>query len=231
MAGYFVTGTDTGVGKTLISCALLHAFANAGKRVVGMKPVAAGCNLQDHHIQCDDVEKLRAASNVEAPLELICPYAFTPPAAPHIVAAQSGIHIELPLIRSAFAQLHQMADIIVVEGVGGFRVPLNATEDTADLARLFGLPVILVVGLRLGCLNHALLTAHNITTSGLHLAGWIANHVDPNLLFPSENIQALTERLPAPLLATVEFHTAPDAENVSLLLPVDKLLAAASIPL
>lgn len=223
--GFFITGTDTGVGKTLTACALLRAFAHTGKRVVGMKPVAAGCELNGNPIQCKDVEMLLASSNVAAPLELVCPYAFPAPIAPHIAAAKSGITIELPHIRAAFEQLRHMADIIIVEGVGGFRVPLNTAEDTADLARLLGLPVILVVGMRLGCLNHALLTADTITASGLPLAGWVANQVDPTMLYPAENIQALAERLPAPLLATVENHTVPDAENIARLLPVTRLLS------
>lgn len=224
--GFFITGTDTGVGKTLISCALLRAFSNTGKRTVGMKPVAAGCDLRTDPTQCEDVRQLRAAGNVAAPLELICPYAFTLPIAPHIAAAQSGITIELPHVRSAFEQLRHMADIVIVEGVGGFRVPLNAAEDTADLAKLLGLPIILVVGIRLGCLNHALLTAQNIAATGLSLAGWIANQVDPSMLYPAENIQALAERLPAPLLATVAHHTVPNTENIARLLPVTNLLSS-----
>lgn len=224
--GFFVTGTNTGVGKTLISCALLRAFSNTGKRVVGMKPVAAGCELRGNTpIQCNDVEMLLASSNVEAPLELVCPYSFTAPIAPHIAAAKSGIAIELPHIHAAFEQLRHVADIIVVEGVGGFRVPLNAAEDTADLAKLLGLPIILVVGMRLGCLNHALLTAHAITASGLPLVGWIANQVEPAMLYPAENIQALAERLPAPLLATVRHYTVPNAENIARLLPITNLLS------
>lgn len=224
--GFFITGTDTGVGKTLISCALLHAFSNAGKRTIGMKPVAAGCDLNGNPIQCKDVEMLLASSNVKAPDELVCPYSFAAPIAPHIAAAKSGVTIELPHIHAAFEQLRNMADITIVEGVGGFRVPLNAAEDAADLAKLLGLPVILVVGMRLGCLNHALLTAQSITASGLSLAGWIANQVDPAMLYPAENIQALAERLPAPLLATVEYHTVPNPENIAHLLPVTRLLSA-----
>ncbi len=224
--GFFITGTDTGVGKTLISCALLLALAKAGKRVIGMKPIAAGCELRSNAIQCEDVESLRAASNVEARLELVCPYAFAPHIAPHLAAAHASITIELPRIQAAFEQLRHLADIIIVEGVGGFRVPLNTVEDTADLAKLLDLPVILVVGLRLGCLNHALLTAQSITAAGLPLAGWIANQVNPDMLFPAENIQALAERLPAPLLATVGYQATPKAENIAQLLPVNALLAS-----
>lgn len=224
--GFFITGTDTGAGKTLISCALLRAFSHTGKRVAGMKPVAAGCGLNNAPAQCEDVRLLRAAGNVEIPLDLVCPYSFAAPIAPHIAAAKSGIAIELPRIHTAFEQLRRMADIVIVEGIGGFRVPLNATEDTADLAKLLNLPVIMVVGMRLGCLNHALLTAQSITASGLPLAGWIANQVDQNTLYPTENIQALAERLPAPLLATVEYHIAPNAENIARLLPAANLLSS-----
>ena len=224
--GFFITGTDTSVGKTLISCALLRAFANSGKRVVGMKPVAAGCEQSSNRIQCEDVENLRAAGNVDAPLELVCPYTFTLPIAPHIAAAKSGVAIELLHIRAAFERLRHMADIIIVEGVGGFRVPLNSTEDTGDLAKMLGLPIILVVGMRLGCLNHALLTAQNIAASGLPLAGWIANQTDPTMLYAVENIQALAERLPAPLLATVEHYAIPNTETIARLLPATQLLSS-----
>ena len=203
---YFVTGTDTGVGKTLVSCALLHAFAARGLQVAGMKPVAAGCRREGASLISEDVELLQAAGNLRLPLGQVNPYAFEPPLAPHIAAAQAGVHIALSTIVAAFDALRSQADVIVVEGVGGFRVPLNAREDTADLAALLGLPVILVVGMRLGCLNHALLTAEAITQRGLTLAGWVANQIDPDMAALEENLITLKARLPAACLGIVPYR-------------------------
>ena len=165
--GFFVTGTDTGVGKTLIACALLNAFAAAGRRVAGMKPVAAGADETAEGLVNADVRLLRGASSVAAPLALVNPYCFMPPVAPHIAAERAGVTIDLKRIAQAFAQLAAIADVVIVEGAGGFCVPLNRHEDAADLACRLGLPVILVVGLRLGCLNHALLTAQAVRARGL----------------------------------------------------------------
>ena len=213
--GYFITGTDTGVGKTLICCALLHGFAALGKSVIGMKPVAAGAVHGPAGLVNDDVALLRAASNVDAPLALVNPYCFEPPIAPHLAAEQAGVVIDLTIIAAAFERLAAVADIVIVEGVGGFCVPLNFGEDSADLAQRLGLPVILVVGLRLGCLNHALLTAHSIRAQGLTLAGWIANRVDPAMAAAERNVAALAERLAAPLLGGVEFMAAPSPEQIA----------------
>lgn len=209
--GYFVTGTDTGVGKTLVSCALLRAFVAQGKTAVGMKPVAAGCENSRNGLSCEDVERLIAAGNVAAPRELLNPYAFCPPIAPHIAAAQAGVEIRLERIAAAFAQLQTLADMVVVEGVGGWRVPLNEREDTADMARSLGLPAILVVGMRLGCLNHALLSAAAIEAAGLKLAGWVANRIDPGMPAFEENRRALEHRLAAPLLGEVPYCIHPDS--------------------
>ena len=222
--GFFITGTDTGVGKTLASCALLYAFNHEGKSTIGMKPVAAGCERQGTQLRCNDVAHLRQASSVQAPLQLVCPYAFEPPVAPHLAAAAQDIHIDLPHIVASFEQLRSMAQLIVVEGVGGFRVPLSANQDTADLASQLNLPVILVVGMRLGCLNHALLSAQAIGASGLPFAGWIANQVDPAMLMPDENIQTLQERLAAPLLASFPYHASPDPLRLSRLIALSKLI-------
>lgn len=201
--GFFVTGTDTNVGKTLIAGALLHGFAASGLRAVGMKPVAAGCERGADGLRCEDVKFLRSAGNVSAPPGLVRPYAFEPAVAPHIAAARAGVEIDLSRILAAFGQLSQDADVVVVEGVGGFRVPLNASQDTADLARQLGLPVVLVVGMRLGCLSHALLTAQAIESAGLPLAGWVANRIDPEMAVFEENLAALEQRLGAPLLGAV----------------------------
>ena len=216
--GYFVTGTDTGVGKTLIACALLHAFVAAGYRAVGMKPVAAGAEPAGDGLTHSDVEQLVTASNVIVPRELANPYGFREPIAPHIAAEQEGVAIELQRIGDAFRRLAECADVVVVEGVGGFCVPLGPATDTAQVAALVELPVILVVGLRLGCLNHALLTADSIAARGLTLAGWVANHVDPEMLAVDANVSALEVRLPAPLLARVAYARTPSAATIGRLL-------------
>ncbi len=204
---YFVTGTDTNIGKTLIASALLHHFSAFGYKVVGMKPVAAG--------GFEDVQQLLAASNVTAPTECVNPYAFTLAVAPHLAAQQAHRTVELQRILSAFQSLSQLADHVIVEGVGGWRVPLNDTEDSADLAVKLGLPVILVVGVRLGCLNHALLTAEAIAARGLTLAGWVANCVERDMPLRDENIAALQRRLSAPLIGIVPFQPAPNARTIA----------------
>ncbi|MEN6584867.1 MAG: dethiobiotin synthase [Sulfuricella sp.] len=217
-----MTGTDTGVGKTLISCALLHAYAVAGNSTVGMKPVAAGCVTGQGGVQCEDVESLQRASSVRAPRELVNPYAFAPPVAPHIAAAETGVTIELEHIRNAYLALAELADKVVIEGVGGFRVPLNEHSDTADLAQMLDLPVVLVVGMRLGCLSHAMLTVEAIAARGLTLAGWVANRVEPDMERFDANLEALRRRIVAPLLGVVAFAPQPDAVRVAqgLLLPL-----------
>lgn len=198
--GYFVTGTDTGVGKTLVSAALLHAFAMRGLRAVGMKPVAAGCEWRDGVMYWTDVEQLCAAGNVVAAQALVNPYRFEPAIAPHIAAAQAGVTIRLDVIAQAYTLLQAQSDVVIVEGAGGFRVPLNDHQDMAALASQLSLPVILVVGMRLGCINHALLSAEAIHHSGLPLAGWVANCIEPDMMHLNENIATLQHRLPGPLL-------------------------------
>jgi dethiobiotin synthetase len=213
--GYFITGTDTGVGKTLVACALLYAFVRAGHRAVGMKPVAAGAVRHAAGLINEDVEQLRAAGNVTADSALINPYCFEPAIAPHIAASQAGITIDLERVVRAYRLLSADADRVVVEGAGGFCVPLNRHETTADVAGLLGLPVVLVVGVRLGCLNHALLTAQAISARGLKLAGWVSNQIDAAMPAARENVAALAERLAAPLLATLPFVAAPDFRQVA----------------
>jgi len=208
--GYFVTGTDTGVGKTVIACALLRAFAARGARAIGMKPVAAGLEPMGTELRHSDVEHLIAAGNVAAPRALISPYCFAPPIAPHIGAAQAGTTIDLDRVADCFDELAARADKVIVEGVGGFCVPLGANIDTGHLAARLQLPVVLVVGMRLGCLNHALITQEAIVARGLVLAGWVANHIDPGMQAQEENVAALKERIVAPLLARVAFAVSVD---------------------
>jgi len=221
MAAYFITGTDTGVGKTRTSCALIHALRQAGHpRVVGMKPVAAGCDWVEgadgHPGQWlnEDVIALRAASSLQVPSSFDNPYALPNAVSPHIAARQAGEVIDLAHIEASFHALSQHADAVVVEGAGGFIVPLceDAGEwaTSAELAQRLALPVILVVGLRLGCLNHALLTQEAIVSRGLTLAGWVANVIDPAMPEQAANLATLQ----APMLA--HWAHEPDARPESL---------------
>ena len=205
---YFVTGTDTGVGKTLVSCALLHAFAAQGRHVAGFKPVAAGCD-DDHHNE--DAKRLRAASTVQATYGQINPYCFFRPIAPHLAARHAGVRIEFARILTSYRELAGQADEVIVEGAGGFCVPLNDKQNSADLAHELHLPVILVVGMRLGCLNHALLTMRAIADYQLECAGWVANVLDDEMPALQENIAALRERIAAPLLGVIPCQPLPDA--------------------
>lgn len=209
-AGYFIVGTDTGVGKTLIASALVHQFAQNGLKTVGMKPVAAGCELINGELISEDVTRLVAVSNVTAPLAQINPYAFVPAIGPHIAAQRVETKIELATIQKAYQALVALADVVIVEGAGGFCVPLSDSLDTAELAQALNLPIILVVGMRLGCLNHALLTVEAIQARNLVLAGWVANQVDPQMEAFDENLGALKRRINAPCVATVLWNIAPD---------------------
>lgn len=210
--GLFVTGTDTGVGKTRVAVALIHALRAQGLRVAAMKPVSAGSAPGELN---EDVVALLQAANVTAELRDVNPYAFAEPVAPHIAAQQAGVIIDLESIAAAYSRLAAAADVVVVEGAGGWRVPLNAHQDMADLAQRLGLPVVLVVGLRLGCLNHALLTAESIAFRQLPWAGWVGNQIEPEMPFRAENLAALRARLPAPCLGVQDFfpHEAAMAES------------------
>ncbi len=212
--GFFITGTDTEIGKTFVSCLLLHALSVNAKRVVGMKPIVAG----RENGQWLDAELLRAASNIQVPHELMNPYALDLPIAPHIAAELQGIDMDLMTINHAFQALSASADYVIVEGVGGFLVPINAHQDTSDMARMLDLPVILVVGMRLGCLNHALLTVRAIQNAGLSLYGWVANCIDPDMPRLEENIIALQHRIDRPLLGTIPFDAKPNMLMLSRLI-------------
>ena len=216
----FVTGTDTGVGKTLVSTALLHALARHHKHVVGMKPVAAGTTLIHRSEVNEDVLALRAASPLAVPAALDNPVLLPDAVSPHVAAARAARTIDIAHIVACHRQLLQLADAVVVEGAGGFLVPLSASETGADLAQALGLPVVLVVGLRLGCLNHALLTLEAIRARGLSLAGWVANHVDPAMLAQDDNISFLQQHLNAPLLARLAWQCVPDARTITMELPL-----------
>ena len=207
----FVTGTDTEIGKTLTSSAILHALVQRGVRACGMKPVAAGAELRDGELHNEDADMLAAAGNVTMLRNLTTPYMFKEPAAPHIAAALEGVTIDSVPILAAYLEVAAASDAVVVEGVGGFRVPLSSDYDTADLAQQLDLPVILVVGMRLGCISQALLTLEAITARGLKVIGWVANTLEVEMRFQEENIDALIERIPAPLLGRVPRLAQPSA--------------------
>lgn len=219
MTAYFVTGTDTGVGKTLVSCALLQALARRHPRVVGMKPVAAGLVQTPDGWDSEDAIALRAASTVRVPPALDNPVRLPDPLSPHLAAERAGTRIDIPHLVACQRELAQHADAMVVEGAGGFLVPLSPEHTGADLAQALGLPVLLVVGLRLGCLNHALLSAEAIRARGLPLAGWVANRIDPGMAAADDNIAFLRQRLGAPLLADIAHSAAPDFRTVPIELP------------
>jgi dethiobiotin synthetase len=232
MSAYFITGTDTGVGKTRTSCALIHALRQAGHaRVVGMKPVAAGCDWVagegGHPGQWlnEDVAALRAASSLRVPPAFDNPYALPDAVSPHIAARKVEAEIDLGHIEASLHALQQHADAVVVEGAGGFIVPLLESEHewatSADLAQRLRLPVIMVVGLRLGCLNHALLTQEAILSRGLTLAGWVANVVDADMPEQAANLATLQARIQAPMLAHWRWdaQATPDELAKSLTLP------------
>lgn len=211
----FVTGTDTEIGKTLVSSALVHMQAQRGWRVAAMKPVAAGAEWRDGRWCNEDADALAACVSVKLPQEMTTPYLFQAPAAPHIAASLEDRVIDRMHLIDCYQQVRAQTDAVVVEGVGGFRVPLNDSYDTADMATDLGLPVVLVVGMRLGCISQALLTAEAITARGLSLMGWVANTVDPQMLYPQENIAAIAQRINAPLLARIPRLEVADAASAS----------------
>jgi len=205
MSGWFITGTDTGVGKTRVAAALLAALARSGIPAAGMKPVASGCRETAQGLRNEDAERLAMAGAVRAAYALINPYALPEPVAPHLAARAAGVEIRLDVIRAAFEQMAARAPWVVVEGAGGWLTPINRDQTMADVAKALGLPVILVVGLRLGCLNHALLTAAAIRRCGLALAGWVANRLDPGMQRLEENIETLSERLEVPWFTALPY--------------------------
>lgn len=224
MRGLFVTGTDTDCGKTVVSCALVRQLRRQGVGAVGMKPVASGARVTPQGLRNADAEALRHASGGDVPYALLNPYVFEPAIAPHLAAAQVGVAIESPVILHSFEQLASRHEMVVVEGVGGWRVPLGEQLDVAALCQALDLPVLLVVGMRLGCINHALLTAESIAQSSSRLAGWVANQLDPEMDCFAENLQSLQTRLPAPCLGVFPHRAADeDVESVESTLNLDLL--------
>jgi dethiobiotin synthetase len=210
--GWFITGTDTGVGKTVVSLALMQLLQQRGDSVLGMKPVASGCEHTPAGLRNDDALRLQQQSSLQLDYALVNPYAFEPAIAPHLAAAAAGVRIEPAVIAAACARLAAQARYVVVEGVGGWLVPLNETDLLADLAARLGLPVILVVGIRLGCLNHALLTVESIERSGQQLAGWVANCQQATDAITRGNIVTLEARIGAPLLGVMPWQPGQDAD-------------------
>jgi dethiobiotin synthetase len=202
--GIFITGTDTGVGKTFVATALIRALVDAGVRVAAMKPVAAGASETPDGLRNGDAVALASAANVSAPYEVVNPYCLAIPASPHIAAREAGFEIDIAIIRRCLDKLASESDFVVCEGAGGWLAPISEVATMADIATELALPVVLVVGLRLGCLNHALLTARAVKSAGLPLAGWIANAIDPGFAHTGENVTTLTHLLGAPPLALVE---------------------------
>jgi dethiobiotin synthetase len=220
---FFITGTDTDAGKTTIAAGLLHAARQAGLSTAASKPVASGCELTGDGLRNADALALLGQSSLELAYAEVNPLAFAPAIAPHLAAREAGVALSVAALLDPVRQvLARGADFTLVEGAGGWRVPLADAENLSDLAQALALPVILVVGVRLGCINHALLTAEAIQRDGLRLAGWVANVVDPHTSRLEQNLQTLTERLPAPCLGRVPHlaQATPAAVAAYLQLPV-----------
>lgn len=208
---FFVTGTDTEVGKTYVSAMLLKAAVMAGKRAIGYKPVAAGCEWQNGQWQNEDALALQQASNVELTLKEVNPVALEPAIAPHIAAELAGEPISEAVIQNGFEHLlSRQADVLLMEGAGGWRLPIGNQRFLSDVVKALQLDVIIVVGMRLGCLNHALLTAETVKADGLNIKGWVANTLTPDMPYFNENLATLEKLMLAPRLATIPYQSAPD---------------------
>jgi dethiobiotin synthetase len=218
--GVFITGTDTGVGKTRVSASLLAALNANGHRAVGMKPVASGCENTANGWRNDDAVTLIAHSHGKPGYALVNPYALPQAIAPHLAANDAGVEIRMEPIVAAFAALSTNNEMVIVEGVGGWMVPLSPTLMQAHLPLALKLPVILVVGLRLGCINHALLSARAIAADDCELIGWIGNRIDPAMAHAEANLATLRERLPAPCLGVVPFSAGVDLSTLAPFLDI-----------
>jgi len=216
--GLFVTGTDTGVGKTLVASALLRLHAVHGLPAAGMKPVASGAFHDGARWRNEDADALHAASDVALPARLANPYLLKRATAPHIAAAEEGVVIDIDHLERCYREIAGIAPAVVVEGAGGFVVPLDAKHNSDELAARLGLPVVLVVGIRLGCINHALLTCQAIAARSLPLAGWVANCIDPHESYAQAMTDSLAQRIGAPLLGVLPWDPVLDAERASQLL-------------
>lgn len=212
--GFFITGTDTDVGKTTVALGLMVALKNAGLTVAAMKPVSAGCVRTDHGLRNDDAVRLMQQASTDLPYALVNPYAFEPAIAPHIAAEEQQVEMDIDCLLRAYRQIAEQVEVVIIEGAGGWQVPLNRQQTMADLAQALQADVIQVVGLKLGCLNHALLTAQSIAAQGLRHTAWVANHPNADMPYAAENIQALQQRLPGRCLGIVPALTPVDAGPV-----------------
>ncbi len=224
---FFVTGTDTAVGKTLVTAGLLRSLRETGVTVAGMKPVAAGAIAGPEGRANEDALLLQSESSLRHPYAIVNPWLFEPAIAPHIAAAEAGIVIDTNRIVRAHEVLRASADVVLAEGAGGFLVPLDARRSFADLPGLLGMEVLLVVGLRLGCLNHALLTVEAISTRGYRLAGWIGNSIDPVFARRDANIATLTDKIAAPCLGVVPWLPDPGVAEAAAAVPAAAMLRPA----
>ena len=223
--GLFVTGTDTDCGKTLVTLGLMRAFTAAGERVLALKPVAAGASPGPAGLRNDDALRLQAAGHAAVDYAVLNPYCFAPAIAPHIAAAEAGVEIDPSRVLACRERLAARADRLLVEGAGGWRVPLSVEGclDMGGLAGMLGYPVLLVVGMRLGCLNHTLLTVESIAARGQRLAGWVANRIDPVMARYEENLETLERMVPAPLIGRIPYLAEASAEQVGGRLAVAKI--------
>jgi dethiobiotin synthetase len=221
--GIFITGTDTGVGKTWVTLGLMQRLAQAGRTVLGMKPVATGCQVTAEGLRNEDALRILRQGSDPVPYEWVNPYAFEPAIAPHVAAQEQGLPIDFDVVLRDYQRLARQAQHVIVEGVGGWEVPLNDHARVSDLAGALGLPLVLVVGMRLGCLNHALLTAEAIELRGLRLAGWVGNHIDVAMERFEENVAALRSRIGAPCLGVIPYFDKLDPLAVASALRTEVL--------
>ncbi|MBO9482094.1 dethiobiotin synthase [Salinisphaera sp. G21_0] len=221
---YFVTGTDTDVGKTVVSCGLLEAARLKGLTTLALKPVSAGCQHTENGLRNDDALALMEAMTLVLPYEQVNPLALAPAIAPHIAAQEAGVRMTLDrLVGYSRGALMQKNDLALIEGAGGWRVPLNSREMVSGLAKALNTPAILVVGIKLGCISHALLTVEAILRDGVRLAGWVANQVDPDMSRYDENLETLKSLIPAPCLGVVPFLEETSASQVAGYLDISPL--------
>src|SRR3972149_2219193 len=223
--GLFITATDTGVGKTWATLALMEALRLEGLIVAGMKPVATGCEETEHGLRSGDAILIRAHASQYHDYALINPYAYRPPVAPHVAAERANINIDFSCIAGAYRKIAAGADCVLVEGIGGWRVPLGQGRTLVDLVRFLGLPVVLVVGLRLGCINHALLTAECIRADNIRFCGWIANHLEPDYEEPAQTLRTLENAIDAPCLGVLPFLPYFDAIKLAEHIDPDIVMA------